>query len=352
LRAAAPEEFAELMRIERFDPRSNSGALRACHQMHEASEAHDDPGLPTMSLEAFSNWWADGFTGNPQQTWLATAASGPVGCYLLELPDRDNTTLGSFLPVVAPALRRRGIGTALLAHCGEQARQAGRKLLASQALAGSPGEAFARAAGGHPGLTDVRRILAADAGLGTRLAALRAQAEAAAAGYALISWSGPVPGEHLEQVARVVSALSDAPHDDTVEAGSWDAARIRENGERTAAHGLRQYSVAARRADSGEIAALSQALLEPATPGWAFQQITVVARQDRGHRLGLLVKVALHQWLLRIDPGIRHVMTWNGEANEHMVAINELMGYRAGGRSLAWTLPVADLLAPGAAGPG
>jgi hypothetical protein len=51
-----------------------------------------------MSLAAFRAWWAYGFTGDPRQTWLATEETGPVGCYLLELPERENARLVVCLP--------------------------------------------------------------------------------------------------------------------------------------------------------------------------------------------------------------------------------------------------------------
>jgi GNAT superfamily N-acetyltransferase len=329
------------MRIERFDPRADADALHACYQLHRAATEYDDPEVPPMTPAAFRNWWACGFTGNPQQTWMARDAAGPAGCYLLELPDRDNTRTGFLVPFVPPAQRRRGIGTALLAHASDQARQAGRRMLAGDALAGSAGDAFARAAGGRAGLTEVRRILPVGPDLPGRLTRLRAQAEAAAGGYTVIGWRGPVPAEHLTAVAAVVSAISDAPRDEAIEPGSWDADRVRQIGEWTAEAGLKQFSVAARHDSSGELAALSQALLEPGTPDWAFQQITAVARPHRGHRLGLLVKTALHQQLLAADPAIRQVMTTNAAANEHMIAINELMGYRPGSRFQSWELDLA-----------
>lgn len=341
LRGFLARQLAERMRIEQFDLRADHAALRAFFQLYRAGTDHDDPDVPAMSRASFSNWWAYGFTGNPQQTWLARDADGAAGCYLLELPSRDNRGTAFFLPAVPPARRRRGIGAALLAHASGQARQDGRTLLAGHALAGSPGDAFAREAGGRAGLTDVRRLLRVGADLPGRLARLRAQAESAAAGYTVVSWRGPVPAEHLEPVAAVVSAISDAPRDEVIEPGRWDAGRVKLIGEWTAEHGLRQFSVAARQASSGELAALSQAVLDPGTPGWAFQQITVVARQHRGRRLGLLVKTALHQVLLAADPGIRQVMTVNGEGNEHMIAINELMGYRVAGRIHGWELGLA-----------
>ena len=54
-----------------------------------------------MSLPGFTGWWGTGFTGEPRQVWLAVADTGPVGCYLLELPHRENPSIGTTVLVVA-----------------------------------------------------------------------------------------------------------------------------------------------------------------------------------------------------------------------------------------------------------
>jgi GNAT superfamily N-acetyltransferase len=340
LRDPAGGQFAERMHMEQFDPRADDDALDACYRLYLAGALHDDPGAPPESPASLRYWWSDSSAGQRQQAWLAADAAGPAGCYLLELPERDNPGTGFLLLAVPPARRRRGIGSALLAHASGRARQAGRTLLAGSALAGSPGDAFAAAAGGRAGLVNVRRVLAVDGELPGRLARLRAQAESAAAGYTLLEWHGPPPAGHREGIAAVMSAFADAPRDDTIEPDHWDAERVRQEGDGLARHGMQQFSAAARLTSSGELAALSQAVLDPATPGWAFQAITAVARPHRGHRLGLLVKTALHQQLLAADPSVSRFTTVNAEANEHMIAINEAMGYRAERSSHSWELTV------------
>jgi RimJ/RimL family protein N-acetyltransferase len=52
-----------------------------------------------------------------------------------------------------------------------------------------------------------------------------------------------------------------------------------------------------------------------------------VTRKHRGHRLGLLVKTAMVEWLAAVEPGIERIVTYNAAANEHMIAINAELGY-------------------------
>lgn len=338
------------MRFEQFDPAADRGRLEACYRIFAASSPVDDPNGPVMSLPAFSGDWALGFGGNPQQAWLATGSGGEAaGCYLLELPDRDNTSIGLCLPLVPPERRREGTGSALLAHSAEQAARAGRSTLVCEILDPSAGTDFARAVGAQQGLTELRRVLCVDAGLRDRMADLRALAERQASGYSLLSWAGPVAEEHVSQVAAVFGGMADAPRPASMEADLWDASRVRADEARLAAQGLTFYSVAARRDDTGDLAAVTQVCLDPLLPDWAFQMMTTVARPHRGNKLGLLVKVAMQELLAARAPGVRRIMTENGESNEHMVAINEQLGYRITDRLLSWELPVADALARRAA---
>jgi GNAT superfamily N-acetyltransferase len=333
------------VRIERFDPAADGARLAACHRLWQDAQRHDDADSAPMSLAGFTGWWGTGFTGEPRQVWLASGDAGPAGCYLLELPDRENTSLGATVLVVAARERRRGLGSALLAHCCEQARQAGRTRLIAEVLEGSPGDVFARAAGSRAGLTEVRRILPVDDALPARLARLRAEAESAAAGYELLTWAGPSPAEHLDQLAQVNEAMNDAPREDDIEPEHWDAARVRLAEERMVRHGGHLYSAAARHLATGEFAGLSQLLTDPPVPEWGFQLMTAVTGPHRGHRLGLLVKAATHQWLTEAEPRVRRVVTSNSETNGPMIAINEALGYRPAGRLRSWELEIPGYLA-------
>jgi GNAT superfamily N-acetyltransferase/RimJ/RimL family protein N-acetyltransferase len=317
------------VRIERFDPRADEERLRACHEMVTSGRPQDDPNAPPESFSMFRGWWIYGFSADPQQIWLATSDSGAqLGCYVLELPERENRSNGFCFPVVGLASRRRGVGTALVAHAAEQAELAGRTLLMSRSRVGAPGFAFAAAAGARPGMRDVRRVLDVGPDLPARLAGLRRAAQPHAAGYALRRWSGATPADLVSQTCALYTALGDAPHDAAFEPASWDAERLRAAEQRVIAQRARWYSVAAMHDATGQMAALTQVNVDPDVPDWAFQEITAVTRQHRGHRLGLLIKIAMLEWLARLEPQVREIMTFNAEPNEHMIAVNAQLGHR------------------------
>lgn len=113
--------------------------------------------------------------------------------------------------------------------------------------------------------------------------------------------------------------------------------------------GSRGYSVAALCDATGEMAALTQVEADPVHPEWGHQQITAVARPHRGHRLGLLVKAAMLEWLAAAEPTMRRVVTWNAASNKHMVDINEALGLELlASLSQHFEIPVADAMGPSA----
>jgi GNAT superfamily N-acetyltransferase/RimJ/RimL family protein N-acetyltransferase len=330
------------VRIDRFDPAAAESRLRACFDMTKAGWPIDRPGEPGWAYDSFVAKWARGFDAAPLQAWLATDESGePVGCYLLRLPDRENLTIATCTVVVDPARRRAGIGTALIAHCGEQARRAARSRLIGYAREGTPGAAFAAALGARPGIEEVDRVLAINPALASRIRDLRAIAEPRAEGYSLVSWIGPTPDKFVDDVVRLNAAMEDAPRDEGVEADVWDAERLRHAEQTMLAHRITNYAVAARHDATGRIAALTEIITEAETPDWGFQQLTAVLAEHRGHRLGLLVKIAMLGLLTERDPNVRHIQTGNAGANEHMIAINEQLGFTVLAVHRGWELDLA-----------
>jgi GNAT superfamily N-acetyltransferase len=307
---------------------ADTGKIRACFEVSLAAERVDEPAGPWFTERPFTGWLTVGWDGNPREAWLATDQGSAVGWYRLELPVRENADQAYLNIVVHPAGRRRGLGRALLQHAAGRAAANGRTVLNGAARDGSPGEAFARVAGAKPGLVEVQRVLDIGRLEQGKLAGLRGPAERAAAGYSLVSWVGPVPEEYIEQTAAVYNGMADAPRDAEISHEEWDAQRVRErvNGLRPQ-YAMHDYAVAARHEDTGELAGLTEVSVDPADPGWGFQVFTVVRREHRGHRLGLLLKIAMMELLATTEPQLERIVTWNGQTNEHMIAVNEAMGY-------------------------
>lgn len=316
------------MQIERVDPLTDADAVKACHEIYAAAIAVDDPAVPPMSLRTFTAWLTYGWTEDPAEMWAASDAAGAMtGWYWLSLPQRENVQLGYVDVCVHPSRRRAGLGTALLARAAARARQHARRTLIGESREDSPGSGFACAVGARRGLGEVRRILRLAERPAGHLAALRAQAEQRAAGYSLEAWTGPVPERDLAAVAAVYSAAEDRPLEPGQEPQLWDLERVRLANTRTEMQGLRAYTIAARSDVSGEVAGLTQLGVDPEHDTWGFQQLTAVAREHRGRRLGLLVKLEMLDLLAEREPQLIRILTGNADANEHMIAINAALGY-------------------------
>ena len=341
------------MRIKRAD-QADADTIRACFEVFLAAERVDEPDGPFFTEQPFRGWLTVGWGGDPREIWLAEdTAEGPVegtipGWYRLELPDLENLDQAYLTLVVHPAHRRRGIGRALLRHAAARAAANGRTVLNAQARLDSDGAPFARSVGAECGLVDVQRVMDVRAAGDDQLARLRAAAEEKAAGYSLVSWTGPVPEDFLDQAAALFASLNDAPHDPQDAPAVWDAQRVRERVNDLRPHyGMRTYAVAAVSGD-GEPAAVTEVAVDPADPSWGHQMLTGVTRAHRGHRLGLLVKIAMVEWLKAAEPQLERIQTWNAESNQYMIAVNEALGYTIlGAPASSWKLDVAAALALG-----
>jgi RimJ/RimL family protein N-acetyltransferase len=315
--------------LERFSPAGDGASVHACHEIYLSGLLADDPEGPVQSLRFFAGWMELGWTEDPSEAWLARDGAGkPCGWYRLSLPQRENRHLAELVLVVHASSRRAGLGTALLRHAAARARHAGRTEIAGSARAGSPGAACARALGARETITQVRRVLELAAIAPGQLVELRARAAPAARGYCLLSWTGPAPEDQIEAVAAINStAEADMPHDTGHQPQRWDAERVRLGERRQAAQRMRTYTVAVRPQDTGELAGLTVLMVDPAEPAWGFQELTAVDRSHRGHRLGLLIKVAMLDLLAEREPQLTRILTGNTDANEHMIAINADLGF-------------------------
>ena len=170
-----------------------------------------------------------------------------------------------------------------------------------------------------------------------RLDRLFLEAQGHAADYELVRRLGRSPDAELEAVARMTSAINDAPTDDLdIEDEVFTAERIRDYEEAQLARGNTVHRVLARHRGTGELAGQSVVAVDGERPHLADQHDTSVVRGHRGHRLGLLLKLDMLRWLLDEQPQVESIDTWNAASNDHMIGVNETLGYRVMGTALAF----------------
>jgi GNAT superfamily N-acetyltransferase len=317
------------MRIEPLDPADHAAVtevVRLWAAAHQVDYPDDPPFCPPWERGRIDH----PIPFEPSEFHLARDGADLVGVLDLGLPQRDNVTTGLLEIVVHPQARRRGVGTALFGLARERMHRLGRKLLLLETLADGPGARFARAIGAEPGLVEARRTLVVDAETGALADRLLAAARPNAEGYAVLRWVGGTPDRYLDGIAYLTGRMStDAPMGDLLwEAESYDRERIRVRDAAFAARGRRAYVTAVVHETTARLAGFTELCFDPCSGSYAWQWDTIVDPEHRGHRLGAVLKVENHRFVLEHEPALRRVMTWNAVSNAHMIAINEAMGFR------------------------
>ena len=320
---AARGVSSETVDIERLtrDP-ADERAVREWHDVVVAAFKVDLPADPPPTYRehrAFLEWT---YSADPAQTWIRRDASGRVvGGYRLALPEQDNEHTALLDIWVHPDDRRRGHGHALWQHAADRARQAGRELFVGEVVDGSPGAEFVVAHGGELALRAVRRIL----DLRTPTPALPTPP---GDDFEIVAWTDDTPKEYAPGVARLYEQMADAP----VEAldwrpENWDVTRLRRCEQLRAEAGLRVQFCVARHGATGHLVGLTEVFVNVETPRRAYQGVTVVLPAHRGHGLGLRLKSAMRRRLEMLEPASVEVVTDNAGSNEHMIRVNEALGY-------------------------
>jgi len=320
--------------------------VEASFRIQDAARRQDVPDFPLFSRTENVGQLRHPWPGMIERHWLAESDGEPTGLLTVGLPQLDNTHLADVHLTVHPEGRRRGAGRALHAAAVEFARAHDRRVLGGEYVTQLPGgperdaahAAFADAIGAKAALPEVRRRLDLDMIDRLAWADLSADARAQAAGYSVVAWTDETPEEFVADVARLDSRLVlDAPMGDLdVEPEKIDAARIRANEQMMRTRGRRPYHAGVRHDATGRLVAWTMINFDADVATHAWQQITIVDPEHRGHRLGLLVKIENLRHTLDHEPLVRHINTWNAAENIRMIAINEALGFRPVDGWVSW----------------
>jgi len=276
-----------------------------------------------------------GWDGERPHAFVAREDGRIVGRSEYWVSEWDNTHLAWLGVEVHPDARRRGVGSALVGALVERARVEGRTTLGTDGWDAPATYGFTAAHGFEKASQAInRRQFIADIDQDV-LAKLYDEAAIAAAAYELVQIVGPTPDDLMDRVAAMSAAINDAPTDDLdIEDEVFPPERIRGYENAVLAKGERMYRLVARHKDSGELAGHTIVAVEAERPKLGHQHDTSVVREHRGHHLGLLLKSAMLLWLADVEPQLESVDTWNAESNDHMIAVNEQLGYRVLGREV------------------
>ena len=296
-----------------------------------------------------------------RRLWLVLRDGEPVGRVGVDVPLEEGSKTAFWVIELLAGVHGQGLGTAGYALVEQTARAHRRSVLqswaehpaASGSVIDSPtgfgsiphdrGARFYRANGYT--LEQVERVSALDLRTpADSLEKLLAQARAAATGYRVVQWSPPTPDEFVDGYAWMKSRMStDAPAGALeFDEEAWDAARLARH-DATYIDGDRLMLVtAAQHIETGALCAFNELAIGPDRTAASHQEDTLVLKEHRGHRLGMLVKCAgLLRWR-ELAPESPRITTYNAEENRPMLNINEAIGFAPIAYEGAWKKVLDD----------
>jgi GNAT superfamily N-acetyltransferase len=270
-----------------------------------------------------------------------------VGIADVEMFRRENQHVARLDVRVLAEHRRQGVGTAIVAAAADMATDAGRTELGGmdqtptwEGYVDAAGP-FARHLGFDVALRMVRRrlTLPLDRHHEKRL---RQHPHADAAGYTLLTWHDRWPDEYLGDRCELGRRMStDVPMgEQELDEEVWDAARVRTIEATLQAQNRAKVTTAARHDATGRLVAFTEVVVPLGAPASAWQHDTLVMREHRGHHLGFTTKVTNLWATLERHPEVGSINTWNAAENDHMIAVNEAMGFEVVALSNYWLKPL------------
>jgi GNAT superfamily N-acetyltransferase len=325
-----------------FGDTDETAALQA-YRITRAAWAVTVPDIPYVTADSFVAAIRRPAPSHAYERALGYLNGVPAGCVEVQLPLKDNRDNASVEMWVAPEHRRQGVGRALYEYAADRVRALGRKRLTGETVQSVPGGGeFCAALEATAALPETRSRLDLAAIDREQFDAMLAECWTHAAGYRLVLWQGVPPASYIDHVAALDSRFfADAP----LGALDWepevvDAERVRQSEQRQLDRGIGRYHAGMVHRASDRLVAWTMLGGPHDSPEHLWQNITIVDPPHRGHRLGMIVKLENLRHVRELRPRLQAVDTFNASSNEHMLAINRTMGFRAVDSWMQWQLTV------------
>ncbi|MFF0293233.1 GNAT family N-acetyltransferase [Kitasatospora sp. NPDC004614] len=319
--------------IQALDPNhATEQQLADYHAMRAAAVAVDFPEDPPLTYAAaIGRLRTPPVEDGPCRFWAGDLDGRLAGSVRVSLPESSNTGIAQVEVHVHPALRRRGVGTALLRAAMPAVLESRRATVLGQPMKpDSAGAPWAAGLGFEVTHSMVMQVL--------RLATTPAQLweVPVPTGYRLAQWTGTTPEPLIDSYAVARQAIEDAPTgESSYRATRWTPARIRETDRELADAGAEQRVVIAIDDTTDQVAGVHVVHNYPHRREIGYIHDTSVLAAHRGHRLGAAMKAAMARRLADERPDLDIVCTTTATTNTHMIGINHALGYHTA-RTMNW----------------
>lgn len=346
--------------------------LLACQN---AADLADRPGEPPASPAELQVLLVPPYRGRRVLFAATDEAGGAGGWAWLGVYEAFHREIAHAAIVVHPSARRCGVGSALLDALADAARAWHRSHLVLDAPRTRASENFASRHGMYVASRDLRSRLDLHGPLPReRTAAIVHNAQVAGRsgshrqhalpprhdGFVPLHWKSRCPDDFLPGYVRALDGMHTGPSPAmaaSVTAGTpimpitattplpepaaalfspFTPAEVRHREQAALRAGLREYTACLIDRATGSIAALSSAHTADGLRG--EQNETVVVPEYRGLGLALRVKAQLIGELMKSEPSLTMLDTYNAVDNHRMLAVNRRLGFRPIATHAAWTL--------------
>jgi GNAT superfamily N-acetyltransferase len=290
----------------------------------------------------------------PTRLFVAHDGSWMVGAARYEVEPGDDPTTAWLMVDVLPGARLAGVGSALSAKLqGVAATDGVRKAIVYAVSGYGAGDRLPAATGFGSvprenaevgfllgkGYRLEQVVRGSRLGLPVDVTAQLADAIAAAGpDFALHYWIDTTPEPWLDDMAALRQLMSTEEPTAGLEEPEdvWTVERLIEDEKRYGSSPRTRLVAAIEDTATGRLAGFTALSVPAELDRTVAQEDTLVRREYRGHRLGMLLKLANLAELQRRMPDHPAVITFNAEENRHMLDVNEAVGFTPIGYEGAW----------------
>ena len=137
--------------------------------------------------------------------------------------------------------------------------------------------------------------------------------------------------------------MNDAPRGD-IAFGDWKLTekQVREREDWFRKAGIQWWLIVAVHDETGEGAGFTEVTYDPNVAHAVYQQGTATTPAHRGHRIGMWMKAAMLERVLRERPAAQFIRTGNANTNAQMLGINTQLGFKVAWSQILWQIPLAQ----------
>lgn len=306
----------------------------------------DDPPIPAEEqIQGWKN--LPGFLEN--RVYAGWNSSGTQILALCEIAVEhvdDNKHLAYFHIEVDPEYRCRGLGRKMLGMLLPFAKEQARTLLMTRTSDRIPAAAlFMERIGARKGLESHTNQLKTAEFNHNLLERWLKNTEKLISEFDLGLWDGPVPEQHIVEMAALIEELAnDQPRDELqMEDMKITPENLREVEKFFFGKGEKRWILYTTDKTDGRFVGLTEVFWSPNRPGILNQGFTAVFPSYRNRGLGRWLKATMMKRILDQRPEVQFIRTGNANSNAPMLKINNEMGFKPYIANTVWQVEVAQV---------